>query len=172
MSQAQKPVLNRKSKKTTKYENIANQREKMTYYLKGEGLYIYQNNTSGTLVLPKPVISNGVTIASIEKNCQWEGDDYYMSLVRSNMARLIREVISPEEERKQKMLNEEKLILDQPERVTGRGVVEQVVEPTKAVKKPAPKTKLTEQIPQTVETTTENEVLLTEDPLGGVTILS
>ena len=68
-------------------------------------------------------------------------------------------------------LNEEKLILDQPERVTTEGVIEQVVKSPLAANnlaakngiKPAKK-KLQEQKP-------DAGVLLVEDPLEGVQIL-
>jgi hypothetical protein len=150
-----------KKKRMNKYESLANRKKTMEYHLHGEGLFVYRNNTSGTLCLPKPT-PKGQT--RIEANAEFEGDNYYMSLVKTNMLKFIRELISPEEERKQKMLNEEKLILDQPPTVTTKGVVEQVV--TTPKKKSANK-KLQEQNPSE----TKKEVLLTEDPLAGITIL-
>ncbi len=152
----------RKKNRMTRYESDAKKKAAKAYYLHGEGLYVYRNNTGATLVLPKPT-PNGQT--RVEANCEFEGDNYYMSLVKTNMLKFIRELISPDEERKQKMLNEEKLILDQPPTVTTKGVVEQVV--TKTTPADKKKLKLQEQKPNS-ET---GEVLLTEDPLAGVTIL-
>ena len=146
-----------------KYEALAHRKTMLAHHLHGEGLYVYRNNTSGTLVLPKPT-PKGET--RVEASAEFEGDSYYMSLVQSNMLKLVRELVSPSEEREQKMLNEEKLILDQPATVTNKGVVEQVVVSHKKKPVVADK-KLQEQIPGE----NKKEVLLTEDPLDGVTIL-
>ena len=58
---------------------------------------------------------------------------------------------------------EQKLILDQPDRVTQEGTVESVV--------PQPKQKKTKNESRTSKTP-EPEVLLTEDPMSGVEILN
>lgn len=154
----------------TRYESLARQKERREYYLKGQGVYLYRNNVPGTLDLPKPT-EKGQT--KVEKNEEWEGDDYYMSLVKSGMARLVKEIKSPETERtemlNETLLNEDKLIVDQPDRVTVKGVVEQVVvQPNQPVdtKKKKKEEKLQEQKPQSQE-----DQLLIEDPLAGVTIL-
>jgi len=152
-----------KKKRMNKYEALAHRKTMKEYHLRGEGLYVYRNNTSGTLILPKPT-PKGET--RVESNCEFEGDNYYMSLVKTNMLKFIRELVSPEEERKQKMLNEEKLILDQPPTITDKGVVEQVVVPQTPTKKKIVDKKLQEQPSET-----KTEVLLTEDPLAGITIL-
>ena len=157
-------IRKRKKTKANKLARAADNRLKQEQARKGEGLYLYKNNTSGTLILPKPT-ADGKT--SVGDGGEFEGDSYYMSWVRSNMLRLVRELISPEQERQQKMLNEscnEKLILDQPTTVTDKGAVEHVVagsQPEKQVEnlqegKPEPHA---------------GEVLLNEDPLEGVTIL-
>lgn len=156
-----KKMVNGKMKKVNRYEAMNIRAEKFNHHVKGEGLYIYKNGTSGILDLPKPD-KNGKT--SLAVNEEFEGDNYFMSLVSSGSAKIIREVMSPEEERKQMMLNEQKLILDQPNRVTTAGTVEQVVAGTQPTKKDK---KLQEQIPAT----SPLDVLLTEDPLDGITIL-
>ena len=71
---------------------------------------------------------------------------------------LVRTIISPQQEREQKM-KEEKLLLDQPEKVTVEGTVEQVV------KNPVKK------LNETPVVDPSQEVLLTEDPMDGVQIL-
>jgi hypothetical protein len=100
---------------------------------------------------------------------EWEGDNYYMSLVKQGMAINVATIRTPEEERIK--MNENKLILDQPATVTVKGAVEHVVVDQLAVNKqavpqPKKKDKLVEQ-----PLVDSNEVLLTEDPLEGVTIL-
>jgi hypothetical protein len=151
----------RKKTRTNRFERDAERREAKARFLHGEGLYLYKNNTAGTLILPKPT-SNGKT--RVESGQEFEGDNYYMSLVQANSLRLVRELISPEQERQQKMLNEEKLILDQPPTVTNKGVVEHVAVDSQAEKQ-------VENLQEGKPQENKNEVLLNDDPLDGVTIL-
>lgn len=161
----------------SKLEAVAAQRAKREYYLHGEGLYVYRNRTNGTLNLPKPTKSGLVEVAI---GGEWEGDNYYMFLVRNNMAALVRtisdpvvqEVVVPETivieesvitEGKENMQN--KLILDQPECVTSEGKVEHViVEPKNKTKE-----KVTKQ--KSSKFDENKEILLNDDPLDGVQIL-
>jgi hypothetical protein len=117
------------------------------------GLYIYQNITNGNLELPRP---NHQGIKTINKGMQFEGSDYFMSLVGSpmNLLRVI-QIIQPKEEKM------DKLILDQPETITKEGQVEYVVE------------KDTDNIPLNDNTNPEEnkEVLICENPLEGVEII-
>ena len=122
----------------------------------GEGLFVFRNKQSGTLTLPKPTKSG---IKTVPPDGEWQGDNYYMGLVKTNEASLVRTILTPEQT-KEMAMNEEKLILDQPETVTAEGTVEQVVE-----KKPQ---KLNEAAP----TDPKKDVLLTEDPMDGVEIIS
>lgn len=126
--------------------------------LAGEGLYEYRNrNKNATLNLPKPTEDGQKTVPP---NGTWEGDNYFMSLVRSNEATLVREIISPQQEREEKM-TQEKLLLDQPELVTEQGQVEHVVENEKQ-----------KQLNETKEKTNEEaKKLLVEAPLDGVEIM-
>jgi hypothetical protein len=159
----------------SKLEAVAAQRAKREYYLHGEGLYVYRNRTNGTLNLPKPTKSGLVEVAI---GGEWEGDNYYMFLVRNNMAALVRTISDPviqevvlepvvEEsvitEGKENMQN--KLILDQPECVTSEGKVEHViVEPKNKTKEKVAKQK-------TSKFDENKEILLNDDPLDGVQIL-
>lgn len=144
-------------KRIARYEKITNYKDKVKAYQDGKGSFIYKNNTSGTLILPK-VSADGKT--SVEKNETWVGDDYYMSMIPAEA--ILVEIIQEKEE-KMENVNEEKLILDQPETITERGVVEQIVI------SPLPKAKKKE-VPLAEE---ENpvDILLNEDPLAGVEIL-
>jgi len=157
----------RKNKKMNRFERDSERRAKLEYYQKGQGLYLFRNKILGTLMLPK-ALPNGRTF--VHQNEEWEGDDYYMSLVREGMALHVKTIKTPDEERNEMQL-EQKLILDQPNTVTVKGTVEQVVvDPIQAVKQTEAKkkAKLEEQKPVAQNPA---EVLLTEDPLEGVVIL-
>lgn len=160
-------------KKMSKLEAVAAQRAKREYYLHGEGLYVYRNRTNGTLTLPKPTAKG---LVEVDVNGEWEGDNYYMFLVRQNMAALVRTIKEPDfkeeiqsetktAERKEEM--NEKLILDQPDFVTSEGKVEHVVSEPKKKKdtKVATKQRVTSKLEE------NKEVLLNDDPLDGVQIL-
>jgi hypothetical protein len=153
--------INRTSKRVTRYEALAQQRERLAYKTHGEGLYLYRNKSKdATLELPKPTATGQKVVGPLG---EWQGDNYYMQLVKTNLATLVREIISPAEE---KAMNEQKLILDQPDRVTSKGTVEHVlVEPNNAVAEPAT-TKKTKK-----EHTKKKETLLNEAPVDGVEIV-
>lgn len=111
--------LNREEKRELNKEILGN-------VLHGEGIYVYRNNTKGDLTLPRPTKSG---IRSVEAGKEFQGDNYYMQLVRDGFLRLVKEIQSPEQQREslkeEKM--EEKLILDQPDIVTDEGKVEHVI---------------------------------------------
>jgi len=117
--------------------------------LKGTGKFIYRNNTRGELTLPKPSLDGKKTVPP---KGEWLGDDYFMALVKTHDATLVREV----EERK--TVSETKLILDQPPTVTSSGQVEHVVTP--------------KQLTETKGSPEQSkETLITEDPVDGVEII-
>lgn len=154
--------INRYSKKTSRYERQGQRREYLEYVQKGEGLYVYRNrHKEATLDLPKPTKSGRTWVGPNE---EWQGDNYYMGLVRSGEAVLVREIYSPEEERKMnnQNLQEQKLIVDQPDTVTEAGTVEHVIPTAK------PAQALTEGQPAAEQT---KDVLLNENPLTGVEII-
>jgi len=140
--------------KISKYEARAFRKKKLDYDLRGKGLFVYRNAKNSDLMLPKPD-ENGSKV--IGPGQEFQGSDYFMSLVKTNEARLVRTLIPVEMENNTMT---EKLILDQPETVTTEGTVEQVVEnpPIKKLN----------------ETPTNNqidpEVLINEDPMEGVVI--
>jgi hypothetical protein len=143
-----------KYRKFNKYEKKEVQLEQMANALHGEGLYLFQNNTNADLALPRPTKSG---LRSVGPRQQFQGDNYYMQLVKGGFLRLIKEIQSPAQ---QKAANEapvqEKLILDQPDTVTHQGKVEHVVA------KPAPAQKLNE---NKGGQQTQPDVLLNEGPV-------
>lgn len=111
-----------KYRKFNRYEKKQIQHDQMVKAMHGEGLYLYENNTDAEMTLPRPT-SSGLRV--IEARKQFQGDNYYMQMVRSGHLRLIKELQSPAQE---KAAMEEKLILDQPDTVTSKGKVEHVVD--------------------------------------------
>jgi len=127
----------------------------------GKGYFLYENNTGGTLMLPKATSSGVKQIEAPDPrrpgSGRFQGDDYFMSLVRNNMLRLIKTLRTPEQE--EETMTEEKLILDQPVTITEAGEVEHV-----AADKPVQKLNETdgEKAP---------DVLLNENPMDGIEIM-
>ena len=151
-------------RKLNRLERRVEQKERLARNLAGTGLFVYENNTSGTLTLPKPTTSGKRTIAPKE---QFQGDSYFMSLVKppNNLLKFVREITVnlPETQALvESNMNEEKLILDQPDRVTSEGTVEQVV------KKPEQQ-KLNDSVQK--QPAPPKEMLLTEDPMDGIEII-
>jgi hypothetical protein len=122
--------------KFTKEEKKANNKYKLEKALAGAGLYLYENSNNADLTLPKPTES-GVRVIGPKQ--QFQGNSYYMQLVRTGELRLIKELRSPEQDEaieqeeamnEETTMNEEQLILDQPDTITEHGKVEHVVNET------------------------------------------
>jgi hypothetical protein len=137
-----------KYRKFNKYEKREEQAKAVAQAMHGEGLYLYENNTDATLTLPRPTKS-GVRVVGARK--QFQGDNYYMSMVPIYL-RYIKELQSPQQERQ--AMNEQKLILDQPDTITHKGKVEHVVD------KQSPSQKLNEQGGDD-----QGDILLNEGPV-------
>jgi hypothetical protein len=146
-----------KHKKLNKIQKKADRDRRVKEAMCGEGLFVYANNTKGDLYLPKPT-NSGKRVVGVGE--EFQGDSYYITLVKNNQLRLIRELVAVPQ--KGEPMTEQKLILDQPDRVTNKGTVEQVI--------PAHKNQLNEGQPAK-NPEPKQEVLLTEDPLDGVEIL-
>lgn len=144
-----------KYRKFNKLERKQVQAEQLARAMHGEGLYLYENHSPSDLTLPRPTKS-GLRMVGAGK--QFQGDNYYMQLVRNGHLRLIKELQSPEQERALMEQQEEKLILDQPDTVTPKGKVEHVVEDT-------PVQRLNE-----ADSEEQPEVLLNENPDGFVIV--
>lgn len=114
-----------KYQKFNKYEKAEVRRTMIEQAMHGEGLYLYENHTNADLTLPRPTKSG---VRTVRAKSQFQGDNYYLQLVRSGHLRLLKELQSPEQERAAMQPQEEKLILDQPDTVTDKGKVEHVVD--------------------------------------------
>jgi hypothetical protein len=146
-----------KYQKFNKYEKKEIRSQQIQNALHGEGVYLYVNPTSADITLPRPTKSG---IRSVGPKAQFQGDNYYMQLVRQGLLRLVKEIQSPEQQRaanEPKM--EEKLILDQPDTITEAGKIEHVV------KKPSQSQKLNEG--KKGHSKTQPDVLLNESPADG-----
>lgn len=145
----------RYGKKMNRYETREFHQEKMSKDLHGEGLYVYENRSAhADLQLPKPTLGGKRFLAPSE---QFQGDNYFMAMVARNELKLIRTIQEP---KKEGIMSESKLILDQPDQVTRDGKVEHVVDRTEDTR--------------CIESSGREaapEVLLTEDPMAGVEIL-
>lgn len=140
-----------KYRKFNKLERKEIRSQAIAESMAGGGLYLYQNSANAELTLPRPTKS-GQRIIAPKGNFQ--GDSYYMQLVQTGMLRLIEVLQTPEQENEVKM-NEERLILDQPDTFNQLGAVEHVVD-TKGVKQ-----SLNESNPKEEKT----PVLLNEGPV-------
>jgi hypothetical protein len=123
-----------KYRKFNKYEKKEVQAQMLANALHGEGMYLFQNNTNADLTLPRPTKSG---LRSVGPKQQFQGDNYYMQLVKTGYLRLIKEIQSPEAQQQAvtEAKVEEKLLLDQPDMITEQGKVEHVVNKNTPVQK-------------------------------------
>lgn len=112
-----------KYRKLNKYEQKVERARAIDTAMSGEGMYLYENSANATLTLPRPTASG---LREVGPRAQFQGDNYYMQLVRSGHLRLIKTLMEPQT--KEQVMNEERLILDQPDTVTNKGKVEHVVD--------------------------------------------
>ena len=123
-----------KYQKFNRYEKKENQSKNLAIAMHGEGLYLFENHTKADLGLPRPTKSG---IRSVGPGKQFQGDDYYMQMVRNGHLRLIKVLQTPEQERalhEGTMNQQEKLILDQPDMITEHGKVEHTIKPNTPVR--------------------------------------
>jgi len=148
----------RENKKLNRYQRRAAQQQVLADSLKGDGNYLFQNNTRGDYILPKKS-RDGIKL--LNKDAMFEGDSYFFQLVRTGELKFIRELTAKVERTEE--MTPKKLILDQPDRVTAQGTVEHVVAD--------PKAKPLNEVAPTRKQAPPAEVLLTEDPMDGVEII-
>lgn len=122
-----------------KYRNFTKEEKKLEKQkwledkMSGSGLYLYRNNTKSEMKLPRPTKSGRRELGVGE---EFQGDNYYMEMVRMGLLRLVRVLQTPEQELQSKLqeeqiMLEQKLLLDQPDTVTYHGKVEHVVQQPK-----------------------------------------
>ena len=112
-----------KYRKFNRYEKKEIRKAAIAAALAGAGRYIFENsNQNAELTLPRPTKTG---VRKVAAGDQFQGDDYYMQYVKTGELRLIEVLQTAEEE--ETLMNENKLILDQPDIVTETGKVEHVV---------------------------------------------
>ena len=123
-----------KYQKLSRLEKKQMNREKLEESLSGGGLFLYENNTAADMTLPRPTKSGRRQLGPKgSAEGQFQGDDYFMQMVRSGDLRLIKVLQTPEQEQNMLLKEhtvEDKLILDQPDTVTEKGKIEHVVDNT------------------------------------------
>ena len=147
-------------KKVHRIQRIADKKAQRDYAQQGKGLYVFRNiHKEASINLPKPAKDvNGKVITEVLPQGEFIGDDYFMMLVHQHECRLVRIIENPKKDGE--IMQEEKLILDQPSIVKAEGVVEHVV------KKPKEK-----KLNETPVDEPASDVLLNDDPLSGIEIL-
>ena len=85
-----------KYRKFNKYEAKEVRAQMVENALHGEGLYLFRNNTNADLTLPRPTKSG---IRNILPGKEFQGDNYYMQLVRQGLLKLVKELQSPEQQK-------------------------------------------------------------------------
>lgn len=156
---------NKNKNKIDKYTLREMKRKKREDALKGDGEYLFVNNTRGDLNLEKKPIKSphpGMPCV-IPPGQTFVGDSYFLRLQRSGEVRLI-EVLKPAANERTGIMEDKKLILDQPNRFTNQGQTEHVIPDDKALKP------LIENKPAHAQQPAVDK-LITEDPLEGVEIL-
>lgn len=142
------------NKKIDKHTLREMKRQKMQGALKGDGEYLFVNNTRGDLTLIKPPISGPNPVPA---GRTFVGDSYFVNtLMKTGEVRLI-EVLKNE----RTDMQEKKLVLDQPDRFTSQGQTEHVLPKSKDIN-------LHENQPKDSK---PKDILITEDPLDGVEII-
>lgn len=147
-----------KYRKMNKYEKKEEKSQKLANDLAGDGLYLFRNNTESEMTLPRPTRSG---LRFVQPKAEFQGDNYYMQMVRTGLLRLVETLQTPDQqaavksaesanvvhedevqlhEQQESNINEgnmteEKLILDQPETITQQGQVEHVVNNNTPIRK-------------------------------------
>lgn len=152
--------IQRFNNNVTKMEQLANREKLIQHHQKGEGLFLFKNRSKvADLTLPKASADGKKVVAP---DGEFEGDSYFLKFVPKEVV-IVKTIRSPQQDREEKIMTENKLILDQPEQVTEKGTVEHV-QTNAPTAQP-----LNEQPGGLVPN--EGKKLLNEDPMDGVTII-
>lgn len=134
----------------------AERKEKQMHALFGKGRYLYRTKNSD-VILPKPDAKGRKFIPA---NSTFEGDDYFMFLVKNHTIFLADTLDSGIIKEEKEPLMEQKLLLDQPDQVTQIGTVENVVIRQEEKKITEKKTQLA-----------DGNILITDDAMSGIEII-
>ena len=119
--------------KFTREEKKTHRAIKLEQALSGGGIYIFENKSKvSEISLPRPTKKG---VRKVAPGGRFEGDDYYIQLVKSGLLTLVEVVLSAAQEMEEKLQSEKKLIVDQPDQVTTEGKVEHVVKKNSKNKK-------------------------------------
>ena len=149
-------------------QEIERERKMKAYeeHFGGSGRYIFENNTSGDLKLPKATCGGAMWV---QKAGQFTGDSFFLKLVPAQL-KLISVLLNPNQENINES-TESKLLLDQPDTITTIGKVEHVVESQEDTQlNDSTENKITHAASCTCDTCSD-QMLLTEDPMDGVDII-
>jgi len=124
-----------KYRKLNKYEAKEEKGRHLAEVMGGSGLYLYRNSTDSDMTLPRPTKSG---LRAVGPKGTFQGDNYYMQMVRSGLLRLVEVLQTPEQQaavaraeaaqlNEGNIMTEDRLILDQPDMITEHGKVEHVV---------------------------------------------
>lgn len=130
--------------------------------LKGSGLFLFKNRSNTASIQLQKVSSDGKKW--VEPNQTWQGDSFFLKMIPTE-ALLVKTLISPDQQKKEEEMKENKLLLDQPDQVTSEGKVEHVVPSEECVLNEDAKKK------NKTESKKNGKKLLTEDPIAGVSII-
>ena len=150
-----------KLRKFTRQEKHDNRVAFVTKAMAGTGLFLYENSSRhAELTLPRPTASG---VHKIGPSKQFQGDDYYMQLVKTGDLRLIKvlQQVTPDEPvptLEEIPMNEQTLILDQPARITTKGTVESVIDNKQPLREAA-------------NGEPQQDVLINESPVEGAFII-
>jgi len=76
-----------KYRKFNRYEKKENRRVQVAEAMSGKGIYVYKNSSAvNELMLPRPTKSG---VRKVGPDGTFQGDDYYLQLVRSGELRLV-----------------------------------------------------------------------------------
>lgn len=147
--------MKKAERKLNKLERTEQKKKALEYHQAGSGMFVFKNRSNvASLELPK-VSADGKKW--VGPNQTWKGDSYYLMMV-PNEAVLVESLDVQKKEESKAMA--EKLILDQPDQITTSGKVEHsVVRDEFPINEVAP------------SDSKIKDILITEDPLSGVTII-
>jgi hypothetical protein len=131
----------------------------------GKGRYIYENNTSGDLKLPKATCSGAMWV---QKAGQFTGDSFFLKLVPAQL-KLVSVIVDANQENVNES-TESTLLLDQPDTITTIGKVEHVESQEDTQLNDSTENKNEHEGNCSCETCSD-QVLLNEDPMDGVDII-
>ena len=148
----------RSAKQLQDLQNRLNNLTNAQKHVEGDLIYTFENHRNHDLSLPRKSFDNKGLIPPRGK---FKGDAYFLMLIKTGDVRLVSSEPYINESKKENDM--QKLILDQPDRVTSQGKTESVVVD-------APPQQVLTETPTKVNAPAP-DVLLVENPLDGIDII-